>query len=127
HRQGRLPEAEAHYRHALRVYQEGSHLGGEGYILGKLGLLEMLSGASEAGLARVKRGETLLRDLNNLQGLAELLCSLAHAEHLAHHADAAGAALREAQQIADDLNVAPDASLARHIAEVQAILTETPS
>ncbi|MEL6349584.1 MAG: tetratricopeptide repeat protein, partial [Myxococcota bacterium] len=119
---GQLSEAQAYHTQALSIHREVGDRRNEGVVLGELGMLEVLEGKTRAGLRRLEQGEALLREANALLLLGILLCYRAHAEHLANHPDAAATALREAKQIADDLNVGSDSELGKKIPKTQAIL-----
>ncbi|MEL6347800.1 MAG: tetratricopeptide repeat protein, partial [Myxococcota bacterium] len=119
---GQLDESRAHYTDALALHQESGRRRGKGSVLGGLGLIEVIRGQVDRGRSHLKNGESILREINDQLSLGALLCNRAHAEHIAHHPDAAIEALDQARQIAHDLNVGTRSGLARRIAEVESLL-----
>jgi len=120
--QGKLAEARTRYELALDDARQGGYRRLEGVVLGGLGALLVKEGKLAEGLASLRAGEGLLREVDDREELAKLLCIRGEIEVAAGARDSAIAALEEATAIAQALRATSDSELGRRIETLRGML-----
>jgi predicted ATPase/class 3 adenylate cyclase len=120
--QGRRDEGRACLERAHAIARDVGERLLEGNSLRCLGDLDAVDGRTDDARARFLQGESLLRGVGDRGELAQLLCARARCEGRAGARDAAGAALAEAQSIAEALSAGPDSELGQELARTRAAL-----
>jgi predicted ATPase/class 3 adenylate cyclase/Tfp pilus assembly protein PilF len=119
-----LDPARSNFELALAIARELRDQRSEGQFLGYLALVHAKQGRLDEARQCLDKGERLLRAVSDRFSLGILQCSRAETEHLAGASEAAGAALTEAQSLANQLHAGPKSELGLAIARVLALRTE---
>jgi predicted ATPase/Tfp pilus assembly protein PilF len=121
HEQGQPDEAHAHYEQALRLHREIGDRRHEGIALSGLARLHAEQGRTDAARTCFDAAEAILRELSDLLHLGKVLAARALADHRSGEVDTARARLREARQLAEQLDAGPESGLGRAIARAAAV------
>jgi predicted ATPase/class 3 adenylate cyclase/Tfp pilus assembly protein PilF len=117
--------ARTRYEAALEVARSLGDRRSEGQFITYLGLLHAREHRPADATACLDTGEVLLRALQDRISLGILLCSRAEAEHLAGRHDAAHAALREAEALAQAADPGADSEFGQSLDGTRALLGAT--
>ena len=117
---GRSAPAEAFLEQAIVICDERFRAAA-GAFRGSLALIHAERGAFGSARQLLQKSRTLLRRDESID-YGKLMCKVAMVEHQAGDADAARAALSDAQDILERLDHHPDTELGRAIAEMRALL-----
>jgi predicted ATPase/class 3 adenylate cyclase len=120
--QGRPEEARRCFDRALSDAREAGYRRLEGVVLGGLGGLLAQSGCMDEGLARVRAGEAILREIADREELSKLLCVRGRIEAAAGQREGARAALAEAESVAEAMGCDPASDVCREIAMLRDVL-----
>ena len=118
----RFDEARDHFEAALVIARESGDRHREGQFLSYLGLLHARQANFDQARHCLDSSEALLRAVSDQTSLGILLCSRAETEHLAGVANAAWAALAEADVIAAEVGAGPNSELGLALARVRDLL-----
>lgn len=124
-REGRLEESRAHLEAALASYREVGNRCGEAIAARSLAELHRRLGDADAARAELHESVAMLRELNERFELGTALCALGELEG-ARDADAARAALAEAESIAAALGAGALSELGRRIETLRRALAREP-
>ncbi len=113
--QGRLAEARTYFDQALPIHRAVGNRQSEGAVLGMLGELLAREGRFDEAREMLHRGESLLTEVGDKLGLANLLCDRGHAEVAAGDVAAALTALAAAEKEADGIGAGTDSEAGRKI------------
>jgi predicted ATPase/class 3 adenylate cyclase/Flp pilus assembly protein TadD len=113
--QGRFAEARPYLDQALAIHRAVGNRQCEGLTLGSLGALLSKEGRFDEAREVLHRGESLLTEIGDKLGLANLLCDRACAEIAGGDVAAARTALAAAEKEADAIGAGPDSEAGRKI------------
>ena len=114
--QGDPEEARRCFDLALSRAREAGYRRLEGVVLGSLGGLLARGGRVDEGLATVRAGEAILREIADREELCKLLCVRGKIEAAADQRVSARAALAEADSMAETMGCDPASDVCREIA-----------
>ncbi|HSC64349.1 MAG TPA: tetratricopeptide repeat protein, partial [Caldimonas sp.] len=120
--EGRLAEAAEHLQEAVKGAIANADRRSEGQFRGSLALALAKQGRIDEAHESLDRGEALLIASADRLSHALLLCDRAEIELMDSRTEAAGAALKNAQRIADELDCRPESELRRRLGAISAAL-----
>jgi len=124
--QGRLEAADSQLTEALALIRSVGNRRSEGAVLSALGELRCKQGRTDEGRALLASGEALLREAGQRAELAFLLCVRGEADLGTGDRAAALAALKEATDLALEMNAGDASRLAQNVARLRLALDAQP-